>query len=259
MCAKPRAGRRRTRTLRQRLQRVLLVAFALAAPALLVLGGLRLKRSLHPADWFPLKSWTVVGADRADGTRLRERLDGLLGKPLASIDGPALAAELVAGDAWIENARIVPLWPGALRVDVLERRPVAWLAGPRGLTCLSAEGRLLPAPSGGRPLDLPLLDRDPSLASKRIDETLADAGRALDWMRTSHPALFARIERVQWGEEPRLALEGNAPSIRLKRSSWKHGISMLEALRAERPGLLVEGGGLDLRFTNQVIRRRNDV
>lgn len=258
MSPRLRASRRRQRTLRQRLVRAALVAAALAAPALLVVGGLRLKRELRPSEWFPLRSWTVVGADRADAAGLRARLDGLLGEPLASVDGSGLAAELAAGDPWIESAKVVPLWPGALRVDLVESRPVAWVRGANGLDCLTAEGRLLPAPAGGRPLDLPLLDRGGSLASRRPDAALAEAGRALAWMRSRHPGLYERLERIEWGEEPLLAFDGDAPTARLRRGAWKHGLSLLEAVRAERPGLLAGSGRLDLRFTNQVIRRRSD-
>ncbi len=64
------------------------------------------------------------------------------GTPMIDVDADAATARIEALP-WVAEARVQRLWPGTVRVVVVERRAVAVVAHPGGWAALDASGRVL--------------------------------------------------------------------------------------------------------------------
>ena len=51
--------------------------------------------------------------------------------------------EAILANPWIAEARVDILFPDSVEIEVIERRPGAWLQGPQGATLLSVDGVML--------------------------------------------------------------------------------------------------------------------
>lgn len=102
---------------------------------------------------------TVTGLTTADAPRIRRTLENAAaGMSTLAVDRAELEAA-VAGNPLVHALRVVPDFPHALRIEVVENRPVAVL---RGGDAVTAEGKLIPdLPVNGQ---LPLLRGPQQLA-----------------------------------------------------------------------------------------------
>ena len=238
MCAKAATGGRRW-------LRVLLLTLL---PPLLVGASAGAVVWVRTGETFRLREWKVAGARLCDRDRLVKRLDEVRGRQLAHVDLGELRALLVE-DPWITQLRLTKKWPDALLVVLAEDEPLAWVLRAGQPHCLTATGRVLPRPRTGVRLDLPVL------GGGQRDFERAAAG--LLELKTSFPDLYARVERVEWGDSPALWLQGAQPRVLVQARLWRHGLSLLQIVQARRPDLLARPGELDLRFVNQVVWREH--
>lgn len=248
-----RARRRRMARLGRRLLTGLKVTGLLALPVvlwLLVSQGLRL---LDSKNLFALQDLRITGVRCADGEALSRALDPLLGRPLDELD-PTIVEAAIARDPWIASGRLRRSWPNRAELAIEERRPAALVALDGVVRCLSEDGRILPLPVE-RSLDLPLITAPGGLPVAEAP-TMA---RLLVRLRTRSPEVFSRLDQISWRTDPRLRLRDLPVAIVIGRDNLEHGLTLLESVIRERPALLRNQGEMDLRFTNQVILRRNDV
>lgn len=134
--------------------------------------------------------------------------------------------------------------PNTVIVDVVERTPVALVAGERGLVAVDAAGAILPIDPAGTPIDAPIV--------ARVDASLLDL---LDRMREGAPALWLRVSeaRLERDGSARLDLDGLALLTRTDVTVARLGdIFPVEADLARRRLRATE---LDVRFRDQVIAR----
>lgn len=84
----------------------------------------------------------VVGAVRSD---TRAHIDGAgvgEGALLLWVDTGAIE-RVVLTDPWVFDARVTKVWPDRLVVEVLERRPVAWIEGVLGWMLVAEDGSVV--------------------------------------------------------------------------------------------------------------------
>jgi cell division protein FtsQ len=83
------------------------------------------------SPWATVRAVEVTGTDRIDPAQVRALVDGELGRPLVLVDTGAVAGRVEALRL-VAHARVGRQWPGGLRVEVTERRPVAALPALTG-------------------------------------------------------------------------------------------------------------------------------
>lgn len=119
----------------------------------------------------------VSGAEHTPSAAVLSALGAGPGTPLIDVDTGAAAAR-IEDLPWVAEARVQRLWPGTVRVVVVERRAVAVVAHPGGWARLDASGRVV-AVAAERGDDLVALDgsRDvaPGAALGRDDRALLRA------------------------------------------------------------------------------------
>jgi cell division protein FtsQ len=152
----------------------------------------------------------VSGADRS-GAGVVVAATGIEeGEPLVTLDAAAAEAS-VERLPWVEDASVRRSWPGAVVVDVVERRAVAAVLAPSGVdvALVDADGRVLDAvPVEGAGALLVAGLAAPGPPGTRLAE---DAGPALAVATALPPDLRARVERVAVADGGRLELQVLVP------------------------------------------------
>lgn len=225
--------------------RVLLIAAAVAATVSAPWWG---PRALSHLAFFHVRRVVIEGMRY---TPRNEALALLAVDTLASVwqDLPPLGARLAAHPL-VADVTVERQLPGTILVRVTEREPVALVRRTDGrLDPVDANGRPLPIDPVKVPMDVPL--------SASGDSALMTL---LDGLRTTEPALYARVERAD-----RVRDKGGADEFRLKLGAVTvrtapevtvgrfKDILPVEADLARNRLRAVE---LDLRFRNQVIARQ---
>lgn len=127
----------------------------------------------------------VTGTERLDPAHVRAALEPELGTPLARLDTGDLA-ERVEALPLVATADVLRSWPDGVEVRVVERQPVAVVAGPAGVTLVDGEGRRL-MDAAEAPADLPEL-------TPATDRAGADAvGAAVAVLEQMPPELRAQV------------------------------------------------------------------
>jgi cell division protein FtsQ len=98
----------------------------------------------------------VEGAVETDSTLLQSVIDDTMGSSIVWLDLNAVRRRLEA-DPWVRKVRVSRDWPHTVRIELVERHPVASFAGPDNqIRVVDADGRVL-AVLAGLPADYPFL------------------------------------------------------------------------------------------------------
>ena len=187
---------------RRRLHRFTMAGIVAAVAAALVAAAL--------SPLVDVDEVRVSGADRS-GRAVVVAATGIeRGEPLVTLDAAAAEAS-VERLPWIEDATVRRSWPGAVVVDVVERRAVAAVLAPSGSegALVDADGRVLaavPVEAAGAVLVAGLAAPGPP--GTRLAD---DAGPALAVATALPPDLQSRVERVVVSEGGRLELQVAVP------------------------------------------------
>jgi cell division protein FtsQ len=171
------------------------------------------------------------------------------GAPLASLDRKSVAARLTK-NAWIEQARALALPGGRLLLAVVEREPVAVLAGEEPWAVDATGSPFAPAPSEG-------LEALPRLVAAHAT-TPGEFAQALALVqRLPELGLAAPLEvGIAAPNDPEglsLRLPGLAPRVVLGREDLDAKLAaLIRVLDAELPEL-GSATRLDLRFRDQAV------
>ena len=152
----------------------------------------------------------VSGADRSGRAVVVEATGIEQGEPLVTLDAAA-AEDAVERLPWVEDAAVRRSWPGAVVVDVVERRAVAAvLAGDASMVALVDEGArvLATVPTEGAGAVLVAGLAPPGPPGTRLAE---DAGPALQVATALPPDLLSRVERVVVADGGQLRLQVAVP------------------------------------------------
>jgi cell division protein FtsQ len=171
------------------------------------------------------------------------------GAPLAALDRDSVAARLTE-NAWIEQARVLALPSGRLLLTVVEREPVAVLAGEEPWAVDAAGSPFAPAPSVGLEA-LPRLVATHTTAPGELAQAVALA-RRLPELGLATP-LEVGIAAPNDPEGLSLRLPGLAPRVVLGRENLDAKLaSLTRVLEAKLPEL-ASATRLDLRFRDQAV------
>ena len=153
MSIDPRLEVRRQEVAEQRAQRNVgrLVGWLLAAS---VVGALVW---LVFSPFFSIARVEVVGVEKSDANSILVAEGVNVGEPMVFLD-PHAIGEALATDPWVAEATVVRQWPDMVRVEIVERVPVAWVLDDSGWARRDIDG--IPVPSNSEP--------DPSLAAIRL-------------------------------------------------------------------------------------------
>jgi xanthosine utilization system XapX-like protein len=149
----PRFAERRAqveRDLRRRRRNQLIGGAVVLALAAGIVGALR--SSLLDVDQIQ-----VVGATRTPVSQIVATSGIVVGQQLYDVDGTEAAHQLEALP-WVRRARVARAWPGAVRISVVERQPVARVASAAGGWFLVDDSGRLLDPGGEAPDGLVLID-----------------------------------------------------------------------------------------------------
>ena len=152
----------------------------------------------------------IEGATRVDVDEV-PAAGGLDRRPqLIDVD-PAAVATRIERLPWVKTAAVVRRWPGTVEVSLVERTPVAVVAGGPAWSVVDASGRVLEQvaePPPGMPrIDSPDLDLAPGLKVGR------EARSALGLLDRLPPSLQGRVSVIRAAPGPnlQLQLEGGPP------------------------------------------------
>jgi cell division protein FtsQ len=134
----------------------------------LVVGGLWV---VFFSDYLSADSVEVTGLHGLSAVRVRATAQVPLGRPLARVDVDAVRAR-VESIGSVRSADVTRAWPHAVRITVVERRPVAVVDRGNGLQAVDEAGVLF-GHYGHRPPRLPLVRTDPDTST----DALAGAGQ----------------------------------------------------------------------------------
>lgn len=189
----PRLRQRWVDTRRREGRRRLRVVFGVAAVG--VLGGAAWGATRSPL--LDVDRVVVDGADRSGADLVRDASTIRRGQPLVDVDHGA-AARRVTALPWVLRAEVRREWPGTVRIQVIERVPVAATRGDGGAWALLDRSArvlaLVPAPPAG----LAVVDGI-SQAGPPGTRLAAGAAEALGVVNALPPALAPRVAAVAVG------------------------------------------------------------
>jgi len=216
-------------------------------------------RAMTHSGIFELQEIRLLGLERLNEGRLRERLRPSSGETLFDLDLASLQGTLLT-EPWIKEVNLRREYPNALSVQVLERHPVAVLAGRQVEAIVDETGAVIEAwPNGGEIpgqwSSLPVIHGIEAASLKN-----RDAG-AVKSFASAREILRAAPETVGQGldldvgrlEDPRVQRHGywlrfgSAPFER----KWERFLSVEGEIERRREGVQE----VDLRFPDQVIVR----
>ncbi len=147
----PRMRARRIGVLRSVGRRRLRVVAAVGLVAAVAVGGVVLLKS----PLLSVKRVQLDGAAYVDRTRLAGLVADLRGTPLIDVDTGAVEQALEA-DPWVKRARVERDWFSGVRLDIVERVPVAtFMSEDQGWRIVDASGAVIAAlEPGHKPLDV---------------------------------------------------------------------------------------------------------
>lgn len=129
----------------------------------------------------------VTGNETVSAQQIKEVARAPLGTPLARADLAAVQARVEAIPA-IRSVSVSRSWPHAIRIEVVERTPVAVVSRGAGLQAVDIDGVLFGSyPT--EPKDLPLIRTTPDVKA----EVLAEAAKVVQSLRAD---IAARVRYV---------------------------------------------------------------
>jgi cell division protein FtsQ len=168
-----------------RLQLITGVIVVISASVLVAWG---LRRYLGSSPRFAVRIVEIEGNQRRGAQHVAKLAGVEVGKNIFELDEEQAAAA-VAGDAWIETAKVTRQLPNTVRIEVAEREARLLAAVKRKLYLVDAKGDIFKEFADGDPSDMPVVtgvdadqlarDREAVMQRmRRLLELLADLERA---------------------------------------------------------------------------------
>ena len=235
------AERRRT-VRRRRILRVLLGVLSLG-----VLGG------LVWVVWFSsalaVNRIVIEGTTTVKPMDIRSQAAVRVGQPLVRVDTIAIESRVAAMER-IDHVAVSRHWPRTIRIEVVERKAVAWVLSGGSIRALDRNGvdfrsyRVAPK-------DLVEV-RVETVVSRKRQQGLESATAVLGLLRTDEPDLLKKVQyvRVSSKDSVQLVLGKN------RTVTWGSAAKGEQKLRVLRPLLKIKARGYDVSAPEQPTTRR---
>jgi hypothetical protein len=198
--------------------------------------------------WTGLSAMEIHGAHRHDPREVA-RTSGLdFGTSLAHLDLPAARAKLLA-DPWILDARLMRRWPRRVRLEIVERLPVAELSPDRWI---AADGTVLPKRGDAI---LPHISSRGFPGGAIPAAAAAPALLALGQMESAHVTEFVLATVLRDGSVE-LAQRQGSPRLLVRPNDWKRALARWGALERELGNRAALFSEIDLRHGSCAALRR---
>jgi cell division protein FtsQ len=170
------------------------------------------------------------------------------------------ATNLIKQNPLVEKAVVSRRFPGTIRVEIEEKKPVALVSAKGKVFCLDEHGTVMPTVPG-RAYDFPMISGLPQadiIFDKKLEGPLVERGLVfLSMARKESPELLARISELMFKGPDGLTLylAPNAVPVWIGKGdvAWKIRCldSLIDRLGQEKrwPGVRY----INLRFDNQII------
>ena len=216
-------------------------------------------RAMSHSDFFELREIRTLGLERLNEDDVLERLRPASGEALFDLDLVSLQGTLLA-EPWIKEVNLRREYPNRLSVQVLERRPVAVLAGREAEAIVDETGAVMEAwPNGGEIpgpwSSLPVI-HGIEAASLRDQDPWAVKGfsAALEILNAAPPAVGKDLH-LDVGRMDDLRVQRHGYWLRFGtepfEEKWTRFLSVEREIERRHEGVQE----VDLRFQGQVIVR----
>ncbi|HJU90062.1 MAG TPA: FtsQ-type POTRA domain-containing protein [Gemmatimonadaceae bacterium] len=213
-----------------------------AAGALLISAWWWAPPVLGELSYFQVRGVRVEGARYVDARDIWKRL--ALDSAMSVWDELAPLEQRIASHPQVRSVDIGRKLPDTLVIRITENQPIALVPKANGMEVVDGEGRVLPIDPSKIMVDLPVLSRVDTAATR----VLAD-------LRRDDPALFERISDVRPAGRGELVFHLGDYAVRAMRDVTAGRFADIIPVEADlaRRGARVEE--LDIRFREQVIVR----
>ena len=201
-------------------------------------------RVLSELAFFHVRRIEVVGARFTPVAEILARLRVDTTRSVWDPVGP-LAAR-VQSHPQIERVAVSRKLPGTLVVEIVERRPVAFVAGPDGLTAVDERGRSLPLDPSRTAIDVPIVTATPRDTA---------VYHLLGAMQREAPRLYAQVSTISRVGTDELLLRIADIPVRAMTSVTLARLSDIEPIESDLAKRQIRPAELDLRYRDQVIAR----
>ncbi len=233
---------RRRNVLFRRWRRTLAVILILAALGLIVW-----------ALWFSsilaVRAVTVDGQTTLKASQIKSTADVRSGKPLIGVDTVAIEAR-VASMARIEDVSVKRSWPHTIRIEVVERKPIAYadIGGEiRAIDRFGIDFRTYSSPPKG------LLEaRVNVLDARQRQQTLASVAAVVNLIETKDPGLRKQVLSISASSRDSIALN----LTKGRTVTWGSGANLARKLKVLQSLLGIRARTYDVSAPDQPTTRK---
>lgn len=191
----------------------------------------------------------VEGASTLKPAQIRSQAAIKLGEPLARLNTATIESR-VAGMERIDRVEVSRHWPRTIRIEVVERKPVAWVLSGGAIRTLDRYGvdfRTLRS----EPKDLVEVRVETIVARKRL-QGIESASAVVDQLRIDDPDLLKQVQyvRVASKDSVRLVLGKN------RTVTWGSAAKGKQKLLVLKPLLKIKARGYDVSAPEQPTTRK---
>jgi cell division protein FtsQ len=191
----------------------------------------------------------VEGTTTLKPMEVRSQAAVRLGEPLARVDTDAIASR-VAEMERIDEVEVSRQWPRTIRVDVVERKPIAWVLSGGEIRTLDRYGvdfRTLRS----EPKDLVEVQVE-TWSARRRQQALGGSAAVIELLRTDGPDLLKKVRYVQAASKDSITLVLG----RNRTVTWGSEAKGEQKLRVLRSLLKIKARGYDVSAPEQPTTRR---
>ena len=191
----------------------------------------------------------VAGTTTMKPVDVRSQAAVRLGEPLIRVDTVAIESR-VASMERVDEVDVTRRWPGTIRIEVVERRPVAWTLDSGEIRALDRHG-----------VDFRTFRREPKDLVEVVVETYSarkrqqalEAGAAvIETLRTDDPKLLNQVRYVRVGSKDSVQLE----LTKSRTVTWGSAAKGEQKLTVLRSLLKIKARGYDVSAPEQPTTRK---
>jgi cell division protein FtsQ len=191
----------------------------------------------------------IEGTTTLTSNDIRSQAAVRFGEPLVRVDTVAIESR-VAEMERIDQVHVSRKWPRTIRIEVVERKPIAWVTSGGAIRALDRYGvdfRTLRS----EPKDLVEVQVVAATARQR-QQALESSAAVLDLLRTDDPDLLKKVQYVKAGSKDSVELVlGKSRTV-----TWGSAAKGEQKLTVLRSLLKIKARGYDVSAPEQPTTRR---